>query len=74
MLQPNEMLAAGTKNQTALVVKLVSGRLFGFAPAADEFLKTHLFGDISVATSWTGKAASWPPQGCWPPCPAPGRS
>ena len=44
--KPEEMLAAGTKNQTALVGKPVSGPLFGFAPAADEYLKTHLFGDI----------------------------
>jgi len=43
---PDEMLAAGTQNQTALVGKPVEGPLFTFAPAADEYLKTHLFGDI----------------------------
>ncbi len=43
---PDEMLAAGTQNQTALAGKPVEGPLFRFAPAADEYLKTHLFGDI----------------------------
>ena len=46
MPKPDEMLAVGTQNQTALVGKPVEGPLFGFAPAADEYLKTHLFGDI----------------------------
>ena len=43
---PDEMLAIGTQNQTALVGQPVKGPLFDFAPAADEYLKTHLFGDI----------------------------
>ncbi len=43
---PDEMLTAGTQNQTALVGSPVKGPLFEFAPAADEYLKTHLFGDI----------------------------
>lgn len=43
---PEEMLAIGTQNQTALVGKPVAGPLFTFAPAADRYLKTHLFGDI----------------------------
>lgn len=43
---PDEMLAAGTQNQTALAGKPVEGPLFRFAPAVDEYLKTHLFGDI----------------------------
>jgi alkylhydroperoxidase/carboxymuconolactone decarboxylase family protein YurZ len=38
------LLAAGTANQTRLVGAPVSGPLFEFAPAADEYLKTHLFG------------------------------
>ncbi|RSK63133.1 carboxymuconolactone decarboxylase family protein [Enterobacter huaxiensis] len=46
MPKPDEMLAAGTQNQTALVGKPVKGPLFDFAPAAGEYLKTHLFGDI----------------------------
>ena len=40
------LLAAGTANQTKLVGAPVKGALFDFAPAADEYLKTHLFGDI----------------------------
>jgi 4-carboxymuconolactone decarboxylase len=40
------LLAAGTANQTKLVGAVVKGALFDFAPAADEYLKTHLFGDI----------------------------
>ncbi|MCH5050784.1 carboxymuconolactone decarboxylase family protein [Pectobacterium aquaticum] len=39
-------LIAGTKNQTQLVGKPVSGALFDFAPTIDQFLKSHLFGDI----------------------------
>lgn len=38
--------AAGTANQTKLVGAPVQGPLFEFAPAIDEYLKTHLFGDI----------------------------
>jgi 4-carboxymuconolactone decarboxylase len=40
------LLAAGTANQTKLAGSPVKGALFEFAPAADEYLKTHLFGDI----------------------------
>jgi alkylhydroperoxidase/carboxymuconolactone decarboxylase family protein YurZ len=40
------LLAAGTANQTRLFGGPVKGALFEFAPAADEYLKTHLFGDI----------------------------
>ncbi|HAU5563656.1 TPA: carboxymuconolactone decarboxylase [Serratia fonticola] len=43
---PENMLAAGTRNQTALVGNPVKGPLFDFAPAIDQFLKAHLFGDI----------------------------
>lgn len=39
-------LDLGTENQTKLVGKPVTGALFQFAPAIDEFLKAHLFGDI----------------------------
>jgi 4-carboxymuconolactone decarboxylase len=41
-----ELLALGTANQTKLVGAPVRGPLFEFAPAIDEYLKTHLFGDI----------------------------
>lgn len=41
-----ELLALGTANQTNLVGAPVRGPLFEFAPAIDEYLKTHLFGDI----------------------------
>jgi len=40
------LLAAGTANQTRLSGGPVKGALFDFAPAIDEYLKTHLFGDI----------------------------
>ncbi|MRW87679.1 carboxymuconolactone decarboxylase [Pseudoduganella sp. FT26W] len=40
------LLASGTANQTKLVGAPVKGPVFEFAPAIDEFLKTHLFGDI----------------------------
>jgi len=41
-----ELLAVGTANQTKLSGAPVKGALFDFAPAVDEYLKTHLFGDI----------------------------
>jgi 4-carboxymuconolactone decarboxylase len=40
------LLRAGTANQTKLSGAPVQGPLFDFAPAIDEYLKTHLFGDI----------------------------
>jgi len=40
------LLAAGTANQTKLLGGPAEGALFEFAPAIDEYLKTHLFGDI----------------------------
>jgi len=40
------LLEAGTANQTKLSGAPVKGALFEFAPAVDEYLKTHLFGDI----------------------------
>lgn len=40
------LLAAGTANQTQLAGVPVKGALFHFAPAIDQYLKTHLFGDI----------------------------
>ncbi len=40
------LLAAGTANQTKLSGAPVEGPLFDFAPAANEYLRTHLFGDI----------------------------
>lgn len=40
------LLAAGTANQTKLSGGPVKGPVFDFAPAIDEYLKTHLFGDI----------------------------
>ena len=39
-------LEFGTENQTKLVGQPVTGPLFDFAPAIDQFLKAHLFGDI----------------------------
>jgi 4-carboxymuconolactone decarboxylase len=40
------ILQVGTENQTKLAGAPVTGALFEFAPAIDQFLKTHLFGDI----------------------------
>jgi 4-carboxymuconolactone decarboxylase len=40
------LLAAGTANQTKLSGAPVEGPLFDFAPTANEYLRTHLFGDI----------------------------
>lgn len=40
------LLAAGTANQTKLSGTVVKGPLFDFAPTANEYLRTHLFGDI----------------------------
>ncbi len=39
-------LAYGTANQTKLCGAPVKGALYDFAPAIDEYLKAHLFGDI----------------------------
>jgi len=39
-------LQFGTEMQTKLVGSPVSGEVFQFAPAIDQFLKEHLFGDI----------------------------
>lgn len=39
-------LVYGTENQTKLTGAEVKGKLFEFAPAIDEYLKAHLFGDI----------------------------
>ncbi len=39
-------LELGTENQTALAGAPVRGGLMDFAPAVDQFLKAHLFGDI----------------------------
>jgi 4-carboxymuconolactone decarboxylase len=40
------MLQLGTANQTQLSGAPVTGPLFDFAPPIDQFLKSHLFGDI----------------------------
>ncbi|QSX33871.1 carboxymuconolactone decarboxylase family protein [Shewanella avicenniae] len=39
-------LEIGGANQTKLIGQEVKGALFDFAPAIDEYLKAHLFGDI----------------------------
>lgn len=39
-------LEFGTENQTQLIGQPVTGPLFDFAPAIDQYLKAHLFGDI----------------------------
>lgn len=42
----DDLLMAGTANQTKLAGGTVGGPLFDFAPVANEYLRTHLFGDI----------------------------
>lgn len=39
-------LEFGTENQTKLIGQPVGGGIYDFAPAIDQFLKAHLFGDI----------------------------
>ena len=36
----------GTANQTTVIGRPASGRVYEFAPVIDTFLKEHLFGDI----------------------------
>ena len=45
-LPAGKSLDFGTANQTKLCGAPVKGALFDFAPAIDEYLKAHLFGDI----------------------------
>ena len=42
----DELLAAGTANQTGISGAPVKGPVFEFAPVINRFLQTHLFGDI----------------------------
>ncbi|EKT4480442.1 carboxymuconolactone decarboxylase family protein [Pseudomonas putida] len=44
--QGDALLAAGTANQTKLSGSPVEGPLFDFAPIANQYLRTNLFGDI----------------------------
>ncbi|WP_416772692.1 carboxymuconolactone decarboxylase family protein [Pseudomonas sp. RHF3.3-3] len=44
--QGDALLAAGTANQTRLSGAPVQGPLFDFAPVANQYLRSHLFGDI----------------------------
>jgi 4-carboxymuconolactone decarboxylase len=46
MPPPQAMLEAGTANQTRLIGAPASSPLYDFAPAIDQYLKSHLFGDI----------------------------
>lgn len=42
----DELLRVGTANQTKISGAPVEGPLFDFAPVINQFLQTHLFGDI----------------------------
>jgi alkylhydroperoxidase/carboxymuconolactone decarboxylase family protein YurZ len=42
----DDLLAAGTANQTKISGGPVKGPVFEFAPVINRFLQTHLFGDI----------------------------
>lgn len=44
--QKKSKLEFGTENQTRLVGAAVKGEVYEFAPAIDQFLREHLFGDI----------------------------
>jgi alkylhydroperoxidase/carboxymuconolactone decarboxylase family protein YurZ len=46
LLPADQALTVGTANQTKLTGGPVTGALFDFAPAIDQYLKAHLFGDI----------------------------
>lgn len=46
LAEGTDILELGTENQTELTGAPVTGPMFDFVPAIDEFLKTHLFGDI----------------------------
>ncbi|MDR1855718.1 MAG: carboxymuconolactone decarboxylase family protein [Desulfovibrio sp.] len=46
MPKDRSSLEFGTENQTKLAGRSVKGPLYDFAPAIDQFLKAHLFGDI----------------------------
>ena len=54
------LMEQGTANQTKLAGGPVKGPVFDFAPAADEYLKTHLFGDIFARDnmSWQDREIS----------------
>lgn len=41
-----DALRVGTANQTQLIGVPVKGAVFDFAPAADQYVKAHVFGDI----------------------------
>jgi 4-carboxymuconolactone decarboxylase len=46
VLANKSSIERGTENQTRLVGRPVTGAIYTFAPAIDQFLKGHLFGDI----------------------------
>ncbi len=48
-------LEFGTENQTKLIGSEVKGSLFDFSPQIDEYLKSHLFGDIFARDVLTWK-------------------
>jgi 4-carboxymuconolactone decarboxylase len=52
-----DLLELGTRNQTKLSGAPVTGPMFAFAPAIDQYLKTHLFGDIFARDNldWTSR-------------------
>ncbi|MDU4127671.1 carboxymuconolactone decarboxylase family protein [Pantoea sp.] len=52
---PETMMAAGKRNQTALVGSPVKGPLFDFAPVMNDYLQSHLFGDIFERDNFSWK-------------------
>ncbi len=58
-----------TANQTEAGLEPVSGPLFDFAPQANEYLRTHLFGDIFERDNLDWQSRRWRRSACWPRSP-----
>lgn len=63
----DELRRVGAENQALLSGGPVKGAVFDFAPEINQFLQTHLFGDIFPAITSTGKAANWQLSELWRP-------
>jgi hypothetical protein len=56
----------GTENQTRLIGVPATGEYIAFAPAIDQFLKGHLFGDIFGRDNLDFQSRESPPSPPWP--------
>ena len=62
------MFVVGGQNQLKLFGRPALGEVLTFAPALDQFLKAHLFGDIFSRDNLTGVPVNcllWLPCRCW---------